>query len=68
MHVGSRSGFSNSDLLDPDPAENGPEPQPCINQELGDQIVPYRIGTVPPTYARNLKEEGPDTNSVVAPK
>ena len=27
----SRSGFLNSDLLDPDPAENGPDPQPCFN-------------------------------------
>ena len=30
---GSGSGFQNSDLLDPDPepdpAENGPDPQPC---------------------------------------
>ena len=29
MPVGSGSGFKNSDLLDPDPAENGPDPHPC---------------------------------------
>ena len=31
MPVGSGSGFSNSDLLDPD--ENGPDPQPCKNRK-----------------------------------
>ena len=26
------SGLQNSDLLDPDPAEDGPDPQPSIKQ------------------------------------
>ena len=34
MPVGSGSGaeseFLKSDLQDPDPAENGPKPQPCL--------------------------------------
>ena len=28
--VGSGIRFKNSDLLDPDPAENGQDPQPCF--------------------------------------
>ena len=32
--VGSGSGFLNSDLLDPDPAENGPDPQPLVPRYL----------------------------------
>jgi hypothetical protein len=30
LDPGPGSGFKNSDLQDPDPAENGPDPQPCI--------------------------------------
>jgi len=33
------SGFSDSDLLDPDPAENGPDPQPCCLQKFSDLIL-----------------------------
>ena len=32
VQVESGSGFKNSDLLDLDPAENGPDPQPCLEQ------------------------------------
>jgi len=32
--VGSGSGFKNSDLLEPDPAENGPDLQPCFSSHL----------------------------------
>ena len=31
MQLGSGSGFKNSELQDPNPAENGPDPQPPGN-------------------------------------
>ena len=31
VNVGSESGFLNCDLLDPDPAKNGLDPQPCFS-------------------------------------
>ena len=41
MPVGSGSGFLNSDILDPDPAKNGPDPQPWYDF-LGVVPVPTR--------------------------
>ena len=44
MPVGSGSGFQNSDLLEPDPAENGPDPQHC-SQPVGYRGTYGRVRT-----------------------
>jgi len=46
--VGSISGFSNSDLLVPDPTENGPDPQACPDLKMALHI--------PGRYYKSLKE------------
>ena len=53
MPIGSGFGFKNFDMLDPDPAENGPDPQPCLGgygtvpSLLSLPTLPYGSGTVP---------------------
>ena len=41
MPVGS--GFQNSNLLDPDPAANGPDPQPCKKSNKNYDPDPHRM-------------------------
>ena len=63
MPVGSGAGssFQNSDLLDPepDPAENGPDPQPCrkVNYSYTQVFIPLISLLVRDHYLLSLMVE-----------
>ena len=49
----NRSGFQHSDFQDPDPAENGPDPQPCSWATLLSQLSNQKKTELPHTTYRN---------------